>query len=276
MRLILLAALLALLPAPKRPDVAAPAFWQPLPAPERGSWRDRYPEEGQTFVEYQASDPSRPTAQRVRIVLQPWLTRAPRDPQLRELLQDLLQAFFGRDCATLPPAAMPARAWLPERRQFDVHRLLARLVRTLPADGILVLALTDRDLHLDGFEFAHGGGALDLRAAVASTHRMGGGTGETRRVLSTALHEACHALSMPHCPFFPCLMNGALTRGDIDRRPLLLCPVCRAKLCWNLGLDVQERYLRLAAALERAGLATDAARVRAAATASRDGERRSG
>jgi archaemetzincin len=88
-----------------------------------------------------------------------------------------------------------------------------------------------------------------------------------RRILASALHEAGHALTLPHCVFFHCLMNPASRLDEIDRRPLLLCPVCRAKVCWNLGLEPVDRYAKLEAALARAGLPEEARRVHAAAGA---------
>jgi hypothetical protein len=65
-------------------------------------------------------------------------------------------------------------------------------------------------------------------------------------------------LSLPHCTFYRCLMNGALTLGEADARPAALCPVCRKKLCWNLGADPLARERALAEAFQAAGLAADA------------------
>jgi hypothetical protein len=53
-------------------------------------------------------------------------------------------------------------------------------------------------------------------------------------------------------------MNGALTLGEADARPASLCPVCRAKLCWNLGAKPAVREAMLAEAFREAGLDGDA------------------
>jgi hypothetical protein len=53
--------------------------------------------------------------------------------------------------------------------------------------------------------------------------------------------------------------------GEADRRPLLLCPVCRAKVCWNLDLAPEARYAALIPVLRRQGLAADARQAEAAA-----------
>jgi len=266
MRLIalLVVALLA-----KRPDVPAPGgFWKPLREARHGEWRYHYPEEGETFAEYKAADPSRPTAKRRRIYIQPWLTRAPSDKDMLERIRAMLAASLGHEAVLLEARPMPARAYDPERRQFAVFALAANLVRHLPRDALLALAVTDRDLYMGDFAHAHGWGSLELRVAIMSTQRIDVGKDtrlRRRRVLSLALHEATHALSLRHCVFYRCLMNGALSRSETDARPLQLCPVCRSKLCWNLDLQPKARYLTLARAFEGVGLPAEAARTREAA-----------
>jgi len=76
--------------------------------------------------------------------------------------------------------------------------------------------------------------------------------------MTLALHEAHHLLSLPHCTFYRCLMNGALTLKEADGRPAVLCPVCRAKVCWNLGVDPAARERAMADAFAAVGLPADA------------------
>ena len=138
MRLI---AVLAFALLAKRPDVPAPGgFWKPLPAAKHGDWRYHYPEEGQTFGEYKAAQPTRGTATRKRIYVQPWLTRAPRDADLLQRIRTMLAASFGRETVLLDPQPMPARAWNAKRRQFAVFGLAARLAARRPQDGLFVVA----------------------------------------------------------------------------------------------------------------------------------------
>jgi archaemetzincin len=263
---------LFVLGAPEQPDVPAPGeFWKRLPAvPEKGGWRARYPEKGQTFKEYKEAGPTRSTAKRTRIYLKPWLTRPPSDADLLRKIATLLEASFGREVTLLENGPLPARAYDPKRRQFAVMKLGARLVRTLPEDALFLLAVTDRDLFMERFEYAFGWGSFEWRVGVLSTHRADVGEGaerRLRRVLSLALHESTHEISLPHCIFYHCLMNGARDRNATDKRPMQLCPVCRSKVCWNLGLDPMKRYEALAQACRRVGLPEEAARMRAAAEA---------
>ncbi len=244
----------------REPDVAAPeGLFRRLKAPEPGEWLWVFPEEGQTFAEYREADPVRPTAERRTIYLAPFLTRPARDPALLQGIASVLKAGYGCEVTTLPPAPLPPSAYARERRQVRALDLAPHLVRTLPDDALFVLAVTDRDVSLGNLAYAFGWGSLKLRVGVLSTARLGENSARSRRrTLTLALHESGHLLSLPHCTFYRCLMNGALTLEEADARPAALCPVCRAKLCWNLGMGAKAREEALARAFLEAGMAADA------------------
>jgi len=248
--------------AAREPDVAAPkGLFKRLSAPQPGEWLWVFPEEGQTFAEYKASGPVRPTAERRTIYLVPHLTRPLPDPELLARIRAVLEGYFGLEVRTLPRAPLPTGAYVRTRRQVSVQALVPHLVRTLPEDGAFLLAVTDRDLFIGDLPYAYGWGSLDLRVGVLSTARLGAEDDPLRwrrRALTLALHEAGHLISLPHCTFFHCLMNGALTREEADRRPAILCPVCQAKLCWSLGLPPRARDRAVAEALRETGLLEDA------------------
>jgi archaemetzincin len=250
-----------LLIAAREPDVAAPeGLFRRLRAPEPGEWLWVFPEEGQTFAEYREADPVRPTAERRTIYLAPFLTRPPRDKELLPRIASVLRAAFGCEVTTLPPAPLPSGSYARDRRQVGALDLAPHLVRTLPADALFLLAVTDRDLSVGKLSYAFGWGSLKLRVGVLSTARLGEGDPalSRRRVLTLALHESGHLLSLPHCTFYRCLMNGALALEEADARPAALCPVCRAKLCWNLSIGAKAREEALAEAFFAAGMAEDA------------------
>jgi len=272
---VLLTGLILLFAAPnKEPDVLyPPGVWKPLPPPQQGEWRWRFPEKGQTFLEYKAARPTRPTASRQTVYLQPFLTRPPPDARELERIAALLEGFFARKVTTLPPRALPPAAYVRGRRQVDVSRLARALVRALPPDALFLLAITDRDLFAGRLQYTFGWGSFKVRVGVLSTYRLTTSGADAqrrrRRLLTLAAHEAGHMLSLPHCTFFQCLMNGARTLAEADARPELLCPVCRAKLCWNLGLDPLVRYRGLHDAWANAGLPDAARNVGAAEAATR-------
>lgn len=254
--------LLLLLLAAREPDVPAPkGLFQRLRAPEPGEWLWVYPEEGQTFAEYRESDPVRPTGERRKIYLAPFLTRPAADSELMPGIRRLLGAAFAADVEVLPPGPLPSGTYVRERRQVSAFALAARLVEALPDDGLFVLAVTDRDLFAGDLPYAFGWGSLKLRVGVMSTARLGAEADPAlrrRRTVTLALHEAHHLLSLPHCTFYRCLMNGALTLQEADARPAVLCPVCRAKLCWSLGVDAGERERQMADAFSQSGMDADA------------------
>ena len=254
--------LMAVAVAGKSPDkdIKVPALWQRLPPPKPGEWLALFPEPGETFAEYRATKPSRPTATRKRVYLQPWLTRPSTDPAWVGELAKVMHAWFGHEVTTLPPGPMPARAYDAKAGRYDATALAARLIRTLPRDALLLLAVTDRDLKLKGLANALGWGALKHRVAVMSTYRLGRDKRLRRRALNLGLHEATHGLGLRHCIFYPCLMNGANSVSETDRRPMQLCPVCREKLCWNLGKEPLARYDALVPVLLDAGLKAAAER----------------
>jgi archaemetzincin len=250
-----------LLLAARGPDVAAPkGLFRKLPPPEPGEWLWVFPEEGQTFAEYRASEPVRATAERKVVYLAPLLTRPAKDPELLSTIGALLGASFAAEVRILPPRPLPSGSYVRARRQVSALALAPHLVRELPEDALFVLAVTDRDLFVGTLSHAFGWGSLKLRVGVLSTARLGAEGDPAvsrRRAMTLALHEAGHLLSLPHCTFYRCLMNGALTVEEADARPAVLCPVCRAKLCWNLGVEPVARERALAAAFTNAGMAQD-------------------
>ena len=72
-------------------------------------------------------------------------------------------------------------------------------------------------------------------------------------------------LTIKHCVFYKCTMNGTNSLDEMDQQPLHACPVDLLKLQHNLGFDVAERYRRLAAFYDKHDLPLDAHFARTAA-----------
>ena len=248
--------------------VPTPAeFWKKLPDAKPGEWRHRHSEKPQTLEAYRSAEPVRPTGKRTVIYLLPALTRPTYEPDRIQHLAELMRAYFGREVRVLKPAPLPRTAYDRKRRRFSVRACLPFLKRTLPADGIFLLAVTDRDIRLPHSRFTYGWGSMKHRIGICSTWRVDWGKTpevQRKRIYGLALHECTHMLSVPHCTERQCLMNGAMDVREADRRPLLLCWECRDKLCWNLAVDPLKRYDALEAAWRAAGVPTVAARTRMA------------
>ncbi len=234
--------------------------------PQPGEWLDTHPEPGQTFDEYLATNPNRPTTERTTLYLQPLGRFNPAEARLLDATAELLGRFYGLPVKTLRTIGLdvvPARARRvhPEwgDRQILTSFVLDLLRSRRPRDAVAVLALTTSDLWPgQGWNFVYGQASLSDRVGVWSLYRNGDPATEyptcLRRTLKTAVHETGHMLGIWHCTAFECGMNGSNHRAEADSRPLAFCPECAMKVWWACRLDPARRYERLAAFAEVHGL----------------------
>ena len=133
----------------------------------------------------------------------------------------------------------------------------------LPADAAAYIAFTASDLWPGaGWNFVFGQASLRERVGVWSIHRNGDPAESEAsfrlcllRTMKTAVHETGHIFSMRHCTAYECCMCGSNHRAESDRRPVLLCPECMAKVCWATRTDPIARYEKLAEFCRTHGLA---------------------
>ena len=139
------------------------------------------------------------------------------------------------------------------------------LARRVPRDSLGVFGLMGRDLYGMDLNFLFGEALLHERAGVYSLYRYGTARPELlRRALKLSAHELGHMFGLQHCVFYECLMNGTNSLAELDGQPLHLCPVCLAKLHWNLRFDPAARFRKLEAFYRRIGLGAEARFVRGA------------
>jgi archaemetzincin len=80
-----------------------------------------------------------------------------------------------------------------------------------------------------------------------------------QRSCKVLTHELTHIFGVKHCVHFQCLMNGANHVGELERQPLLECPLCCRKLLLQLGWkDLALRYRTQALALRKMGFDQEA------------------
>lgn len=239
--------------------------------PRQGDWLAEHEERGQTFDQYAASRPNRPTAQRTKLYIQPIGEFTTAQQQLVEDTAELMGIVFGLPVTTLAPladATIPdaARRVHPTWGVKQVHSryVLDEVLRPRrPADAVAVLGLTMTDLFPEpSWNFVFGEASLRDRVGVWSLARNGDPEKEPakllRRTLQVAMHETGHMFGIEHCTMHECGMNGSNSLEESDRAPLAFCCECDLKLWWACKLDPQPRYEKLAAFAERRGLAQEA------------------
>jgi archaemetzincin len=240
----------------------SPEF-ESIPKPEPHDWLAVHEESGQTFDEFKASRPNRPTSVRRVIYLQPLGNFTSGDSPSIEKLREFAAAFFAMEAKALPRAAVNASQFTTRHNPYTgnlqilTSDVLDFLKARLPPDAFCVVAITMEDLYPErSWNFVFGQASLRERVGVYSFARYdpafyGGARGGNndalllRRSSKVLAHETGHMFGLAHCTFFNCLMNGSNHLSESDRRPLHLCPVCLRKLQWSIGFDVLERYRAL-------------------------------
>jgi hypothetical protein len=105
-------------------------------------------------------------------------------------------AFFGVEARLLDPIPLPESAHVFPRDQHRSPDLLAHLAARAPADALVYLGISDRDLFAPGKKFVFGEASLESRTGLCSLARL---EDSDRRALKLMTHEAGHILSIAHC-----------------------------------------------------------------------------
>jgi archaemetzincin len=251
----------------------ASAF-QAIAPPGPADWLASQNEPGQSFEKFVASKPNRPDAARPALYLQQLGDFTVEDAPPLDVLAKYAEAFF-----RMPVKVLPRRAVIglgvterPEAitgaRQVLTQDMRRLLNERLPADAFALLGLTMEDLYPgDKWNFVFGEASLTDRTGVYSFVRyLPAFYGRTEpdskklvlgRSCKVLAHETGHLFGMWHCTYYSCLMNGSNHLGELDARPMHLCPVCLRKLQWSVGFDVAERYARLLEVSKEAGFEAD-------------------
>ena len=152
---------------------------------------------------------------------------------LKELVEPLatqlgVTAVIGK--AVLPS---PVYAFNKDRKQYHSNAIMRRLSPLLEAGNALLLGVADVDLFVPDSVFVFGEADREAKVAVMSIARLrNGGDGDAlrRRVQVEATHQAGHLLGLSYCDDARCVMFLATSAGDVDRKNVALCNVCRHEL----------------------------------------------
>jgi archaemetzincin len=225
-----------------------------------GDWQKRFNESPQTYDDYVKNCENRRTDARATFYIQPFGDLSDEYRKTIELMRAYAEIFFGVEVKVRESIALPDETYSKERGQYNSQRIIHHLAVQAPADALVYIGITDRDLYSPGLNFVFGEGSLRDRAGVYSLKRY-----ETkdaalflRRALKLMAHEVGHIFSIHHCVSFKCVMNGANSLAEDDGQPMHLCPIDLRKLQWNVGFDATARYEKLRDFYKARGLAPEA------------------
>jgi archaemetzincin len=245
--------------------------------PEPGDWLLSHKEPGQTFDEYLKANPIRPTGnrnvnhfkpledllpkQRNVIYVQPLGEFSPKQRKIIELTADFIGRYFGTptkiksdlSLTIIPEKARRIHPTLNVRQILSTYILDEILTPRLPEDAAAYIAFTASDLWPGkGWNFVFGQASLRGRVGVWSIHRYGDCERSDEdfrlcllRTMKVGTHETGHMFTMKHCILYECNMCGSNHIGEMDRRPVLLCPECVPKVWHAARMDPIKRYQSL-------------------------------
>jgi archaemetzincin len=225
---------------------------QGLPTSRTAGWRGNAPEQ-QSFKAYRLSRPARQTGQRRALYLSQVGELTATQESVVTATADYLARFFDLPLcrgADFDPATFPPYATRQHPLRGHHQLLTGPLINDVlspdrPEGALICLAVTAWDLCSDergGEPWGSGFGEAWYGHAGVWSLRYLGDPGKSdrafrgclRRSCAVATHEALHVLGLDHCADVPCLMRGSACLSG----PLLLCPPCFRKLCWNRQLDL--------------------------------------
>lgn len=254
---------------------AASSEFSEIQRPRPMDWLAAQSESGQTFDQFVASRPNRPSAQRYIIYFQPVGDFSETSGPSLQQLRDFTSAFFQKPVVILRPIEV-----LPSFRsrinpnsgnkQILTTDVLAFLKSRVPSDGYCVLAVTMEDLYPDpAWNYVFGEASLRDRVGIFSLVRYDPAfNGKPRtpatdilmfeRSCKVLVHETGHMFGIAHCVHFSCVMNGSNHLAEADNQPLHCCPVCLRKLYWSIQFDPVNRYKSLERLSRESGMLMEA------------------
>ncbi len=241
-----------------------------MPGPS--DWLACHEESGQSLRVYKRQSPVRPGKRLTTIYIQPLGKFTEEQAKIVRLSAEYMGIYFNvpvKIKSAFPLKMVPRKA---RRQRFGHEQILSiwvldKLLRPCrPKDALAYIAFTGSDLWPGrGWNFVYGQASLRARVGVWSIHRNGDPAESEQmfrlcllRTIKTATHETGHILTMQHCIAYDCNMNGCNHRLESDTRPLALCPICLAKLCWNINCDPAPRFEKLIAFCEKNKLKKEA------------------
>lgn len=237
-----------------------------------GDWLTQYDEKGQTFAQFIKKNPLDVNVESDCIYILPIGEFTEWESKMVAFNAEYLHLFFGLKVKTMQPISDDFVPKDKRRIEFGTEQLDASYVThdflpdELPSDGIVIMALTAKDLYPQkSWNFVFGLASYSKRTGVTSMHRFSDGQLNSEnyskclsRLIKTSSHEIAHMFKFSHCTDGVCLMNGVNNLGESDRRPNALCSECLTKLSWNFKFKDGQRLQELIVFLKKHELYSDA------------------
>lgn len=239
----------------------SPALFREKGPPQPGEWMKEHPEPVQTFQEFTASKPVRPTVGRHTIVLSPVGKMTDKERARLDVLREFMEIYYTLPVRIGPPLALEGVKFRDRTllgnpvRQYLADDILYRVLKpALPADAACLIGTTMDDLYPEeAWNYVFGQATIAQRVGIYSLRRLypafwnKAETPEAEhlgmvRGLLLLVHETGHMFGVEHCQKYACAMNGTNSLRESDAQPIHLCPDCLKKCRWGLGFDITTRY----------------------------------
>jgi archaemetzincin len=129
-----------------------------------------------------------------------------------------------------------ARAYDPERKQYNSSNLLASLGKAEREERVVGIA--DVDLYVSRLDFVFGEADIGSRTAIVSLCRLRQEYYNLdpddvlflERATKEVVHELGHTFGLEHCPNRSCVMHFSNSLADTDVKEVYFCAKCRPKI----------------------------------------------
>ncbi|MCB9195435.1 MAG: hypothetical protein H6600_07765 [Flavobacteriales bacterium] len=228
-----------------------------LSPPKEGDWLSSHPEKGETFEQYVQKWPKTADDNRTKLYLVQLSSFDSVQREIFNLTKDYLSIFYNTEVEEMilqvDYNAIPEKFYrkndLEEVQVLTDFFLKQKLLKELPEDAWGMIGCTTVDIYPDPkWNFVFGQASLNNRVGVWSMRRLGDPINYPEitdrafmRNLKIASHETGHMLSMKHCIYYDCLMNGSAHILENDAKPPYFCPICLSKADWNRHFDLTKR-----------------------------------
>jgi len=155
------------------------------------------------------------------------------DAKFLQPIHEEVQRIFGFKTVTHPLIEDLAFAFDSIRKQHYSTKILEKLARKCPPQGIKVIAITEVDLYIPILTYVFGEAQLGGKACIISTYRLKEiyHTMDAReiyrhRMVKEAVHELGHTFNLRHCKDPKCIMHYCRSLDDVDHKTEELCRYC--------------------------------------------------